>query len=177
MFMRILRFQGRMVARLLVAVALGMLAVTSVAQRLPLAKDGMHDPANPAIKLLQEPREGLQGMPPDEVGNRVRWVKALEEGKINPRTNILPDTPIRVLNLDILMKRTGEAPMVLFPHKQHTEWLDCSNCHESLFKYKAGSTKDMNMFAILQGEYCGRCHGAVAFPLTECRRCHSVIRK
>jgi hypothetical protein len=24
------------------------------------------------------------------------------------------------------------------------------------------------------GEHCGRCHGAVAFPLTECTRCHSV---
>jgi ribosomal protein L40E len=32
----------------------------------------------------------------------------------------------------------------------------------------------MSMFAILQGEFCGRCHGAVSFPLTECRRCHSV---
>ena len=34
----------------------------------------------------------------------------------------------------------------------------------------------VNMFAVLQGEYCGRCHGAVAFPLTECLRCHSVAR-
>jgi c(7)-type cytochrome triheme protein len=163
MFMHILQLRRGMVARLLIAVALGMFALPSLAQRLSLAKDGVHD--------------ALDGMPPDDVGNRVRWVKALEEGKINPRTNILPDTPIRVLNLDVLLKRTAEAPMVLFPHKQHTEWLDCSNCHESLFKYKAGSTKEMNMFAILQGEFCGRCHGAVAFPLTECKRCHSVLRK
>lgn len=147
------------------------------ADQLSLAQDGVHDPANPGIKLLQEPRDALSKMPKDEVGNRVRWVKALEQGLINPRTNILPDTKIRVLNLDILMPRTAEAPMVLFPHKQHTEWLDCSNCHEKLFKYKAGATKGLNMFAILQGEFCGRCHGAVAFPLTECKRCHSVLRK
>jgi c(7)-type cytochrome triheme protein len=177
MFMHILQLRRGMVARLLIAVALGMFALPSLAQRLSLAKDGVHDAANPGLKMLQEPRDALDGMPPDDVGNRVRWVKALEEGKINPRTNILPDTPIRVLNLDVLLKRTAEAPMVLFPHKQHTEWLDCSNCHESLFKYKAGSTKEMNMFAILQGEFCGRCHGAVAFPLTECKRCHSVLRK
>jgi hypothetical protein len=30
------------------------------------------------------------------------------------------------------------------------------------------------MQKILDGEQCGVCHGAVAFPLTECRRCHSV---
>ena len=143
----------------------------------PLAKDGVHDPSNPGLKMLQEPQDALAKMPPDAVGNKVRWVKALEQGDIAPRTNILPDTQIRVLNLDVLLKRTAEMPMVLFPHKQHTEWLDCNNCHESLFKYKAGTTPGLNMFNILQGEFCGRCHGAVAFPLTECKRCHSVYRK
>lgn len=142
-----------------------------------LAKDQVHDPANPAIRLLQEPREGLAKLPVDAVGNRVLWVKALQDGLINPRTNIQPETEIRVLDLDILLPRTGEMLMVLFPHKQHTEWLDCNNCHESLFAYKKGGTKGLNMFAVLQGEFCGRCHGAVAFPLTECRRCHSVPRK
>ena len=29
--------------------------------------------------------------------------------------------------------------MVRFPHKQLTEWLDCSNCHEKLFKSKTGA--------------------------------------
>lgn len=144
---------------------------------VPLAQDGMHDPTNPGIKLLQEPEEALSKLPPDAVGNRVRWVKALEQGLITPRTNILPDTKIKVLDTDVIMPRTGEMPMVRFPHKQHTEWLDCSNCHEHLFKSKAGATKAVNMFEILQGEYCGLCHGAVSFPLTECKRCHSVERK
>ena len=107
----------------------------------------------------------------------LRWVKALEQGLITPRTNITPETMINVLDLDVIMPRTGEMPMVRFPHKQHTEWLDCSNCHEHLFKAKAGATTAVNMFAILQGEYCGLCHGAVAFPLTECNRCHTVERK
>lgn len=165
---------------LLMACAGGALAQQKLPPPAPqdlLAKDGVHDPANPGIKMLQEPREALSRLPKDYVGNRVNWIQSLREGLIDPRTNVLPDTPIRVLNLDILMPRTGEMPMVLFPHKQHTEWLDCTNCHEGLFKYKAGSTKALNMFSILQGEYCGRCHGAVAFPLTECRRCHSVVRK
>ena len=144
---------------------------------LPLTKDGVHDPANPGIKLLQEPGEALSTLPPDAVGNRVRWVDALSRGLIAPRTNILPDTKINVLDQDVIMPRTGEMPMVRFPHRQHTEWLDCSNCHEKLFKSKAGATTAVNMFQILQGEYCGVCHGAVAFPLTECNRCHSVLRK
>lgn len=144
---------------------------------LPLTNDGVHDPAGPAIKLLQEPSEALSKLPPDVVGNQVRWVKALEQGLITPRANILPDTTIRVLDLDVILPRTAEMPMVRFPHKQHTEWLDCSNCHEKLFKSKTGATTGLNMFQILQGEYCGLCHGAVAFPLTECKRCHSVERK
>lgn len=142
-----------------------------------LAKDGLHDPANPAIKLLQEPREALRSLPADVVGNNVRWVEALERGLITPRASILPGTSVRVLDEDVIMPRTGELPMVRFPHRQHTELLDCDNCHEKMFKSKAGATKSVNMFQILQGEYCGVCHGAVAFPLTECKRCHSVVRK
>jgi c(7)-type cytochrome triheme protein len=145
--------------------------------QLPLNKDGVHDPANPGIKMLQEPREGLAHLPKDYPGNAVHWVKALREGIIAPRTNILPGTEIKVLDLDILLTNTGEMPLVLFPHRQHTEWLDCSNCHEKIFASKKGGTKGLNMFAVLQGEFCGQCHGAVAFPLTECSRCHSQQRK
>lgn len=142
-----------------------------------LAKDGVHDPANPGLKMLQEPKDVLPSLPRDYVGNKVNWIKALRDGVIEPRTNILPGTPIRVEDLEVVLPRTGEMPMVVFPHRQHTEWLDCSNCHEGLFKYKAGTTKGLNMFAVLQGEFCGRCHGAVAFPLTECKRCHSRERQ
>lgn len=146
-------------------------------KHLPLAKDDLHDPTNPAILMLQEPEEALSKLPPDAVGNQTRWVQALEQGLISPRASILPGTKVQVLDLDIILPRTGEMPMVKFPHRQHTEWLDCTNCHDHIFKSKAGATIGMNMFQVLQGEYCGRCHGAVAFPLTECKRCHSVVRQ
>ena len=142
----------------------------------PLAQDGLHDPLSPAMGLLQEPAEALSQLPPDTAGNRVAWIRALREQYIEPRTNIFPETKIEVLDMDIVMERTGELPMVLFPHKPHTEWLDCSNCHDRIFK-KEVDANPINMFAILAGEYCGQCHGAVAFPLTECNRCHSVGRK
>ncbi|MEW8033899.1 MAG: cytochrome c3 family protein [Candidatus Thiodiazotropha endolucinida] len=139
----------------------------------PITEDGIHDPGNPALSLLQEPAEALSLLPIDSAGNQVRWVRALQEGYIEPRTNIYPDTKIEVLDLDIIMPRTGSAKYVRFPHRAHTEWLDCSNCHDAIFKAKAGATP-VTMLQILSGEYCGRCHGAVAFPLTECDRCHSV---
>lgn len=140
-----------------------------------LAEDGIHDPANPRLHQLQEPEEALSLLPKDSAGNQVRWVQALQEGYINPATSILRPTEMQVLYLDVYRTRTAEMPMVLFPHEKHTIWLECENCHEWLFKSKAGGTK-FGMFDVLSGEFCGRCHGAVAFPLTECRYCHSVWR-
>ena len=142
----------------------------------PLAEDGLHDPESPAIGILQEPETALSLLPPDSAGNRVSWIRALREKYIEPRTNILPETKIEVLDMDIVMEQTGEMPLVLFPHQPHTEWLDCSNCHDRIFVEKVDANP-INMFAILAGEYCGQCHGAVAFPLTECNRCHSIARE
>lgn len=160
---------------LITLVVLGCGVAVAAAKWVPLAKDGVHDPSSPAIGVLQEPSEALAILPPDTAGNQVRWVRALDEGHINPRTNILPETKVNLRLTDVLLKNTGEMPMVRFPHRQHTAWLDCSNCHDQLFERKAGATK-INMFLILQGEKCGLCHGAVSFPLTECLRCHSVPR-
>lgn len=141
-----------------------------------LGEDGLHDPDLPSMQLLQEPSEALAILPPDAVGNQVDWVEALSEEYISPRTNLYPSTEIRVLNLDIIMGNTGEMAMVRFPHKPHTEWLDCSNCHDKIFIEKVDAN-EINMFEILRGNYCGQCHGAVSFPLTECKRCHSVSRR
>ncbi|MEO5332412.1 MAG: hypothetical protein H7839_10345 [Magnetococcus sp. YQC-5] len=139
----------------------------------PLEKDGLHDPKGAAIHDLQQPKDALSALPADTVGNQVRWVEALRKGLITPRTNLYPDTKIQVLDLDLLYGNTGDNWFVRFPHKPHTEWLDCANCHEKIFKTKFGAT-GFKMMDILAGKYCGQCHGAVAFPLTECTRCHSV---
>lgn len=140
-----------------------------------LSKDGIHDPRGPAAKELQEPAAALSKLTPDNAGNMVRWVQSLQKGEINPRASIRPDTKIRVYDSDVLLNLKGGMPIVRFPHLQHTQWLDCSNCHDHLFKAETGATK-LSMLSILNGEQCGVCHGAVAFPLTECFRCHSVAR-
>ena len=164
-------------ARRAATAALLALACTAVALagRLwaPLQDDGLHDPANPGLASLQQPAQALSVLPADTAGNRVNWVRAIEEGAIQPRTNLFPQTEVRVLDQDLIIARDGSMPAVKFPHRQHTLWLDCANCHEKLFKSQAGANK-FSMTAILNGEQCGLCHGAVAFPLTECNRCHSV---
>ena len=156
---------------------LALLAAGSVfaGSWLPIAKDGVHDRKSPAAKQLQQPQDALSGLTPDTTGNQVRWEQALDKGEIQPREKLYPDTKIRKLDQDILLNLNGGMPIVRFPHRAHTEWLDCSNCHDQLFQQKTGTSK-ISMFNILQGEQCGVCHGAVAFPLTECYRCHSVTR-
>jgi c(7)-type cytochrome triheme protein len=140
-----------------------------------LRKDGIHDPRSPGVALKQEPADALSKLTPDSAGNQVRWVQALEKGEINPRASLRPDTKINVYDADVLLNINGGMPIVRFPHRQHTQWLDCSNCHDHLFKAQAGANK-LSMLSILNGEQCGVCHGAVSFPLTECDRCHSVPR-
>lgn len=138
-----------------------------------LQEDEIHDPDNPALEVMQNPAAALSVLAPDTAGNKVDWSAALHEGQIAPRSGLKNDELPEILELDIVMKNTLSAPFVTFQHRSHTEWMACENCHEELFV----STTDANpisMQAILNGQYCGVCHGAVSFPLTECDRCHNV---
>lgn len=139
----------------------------------PLKDDGLHDPGNPALEVLQEPSEALGVLVPDTAGNNVDWVRSLQQGLIQPRTSLNDDREPVVLDTSILMKNTLDLPYVLFPHKPHTEWMACETCHESIFVSQADANP-ISMGAILNGKYCGLCHGAVSFPLTECNRCHNT---
>jgi c(7)-type cytochrome triheme protein len=155
-------------------------STSALAEWPQLKGDGIRDPKSPAVKVLQEPAEALSPLakeaPDPGVGNQVRWVHAIERGLINPRSNIFPETKMEVLDLDIYLNIGGSTNVVRFPHKAHTYWLDCRNCHDHLFARIAGETA-VSMLKILEGEQCGQCHGAVAFPLTECTRCHSVTQQ
>lgn len=140
---------------------------------LPPAEDGIHDPENEGTHLLQHPREAFASLSEGKTGNRVDWVGALENDEIAPRFDRLSDEvkPI-VMDLNIVREVKGSMPDVVYPHKQHTEWLDCSNCHPAIFIPQKGANQ-ISMASILLGQKCGVCHGKVAFPVSECRRCHS----
>ena len=142
----------------------------------PPAEDLIHDPSNDGTLALQPPLTAFTGMPRSNAGNRVDWGKALAEGKIAPRADRLDaNAKAAVMDLNIVREVKGSMPDVVYPHKQHTEWLDCSNCHPAIFKPQKGANQ-ISMAGILLGQSCGVCHGKVAFPVSECRLCHSKAK-
>ncbi|MDP3841724.1 MAG: c-type cytochrome [Oxalobacteraceae bacterium] len=144
------------------------------AQRnLPPPEDGIHDPANDGTHSLQPPLTAFAPLAKSNDGNRVDWVKSLNDDKINPRYDRNdPNVKPMVMDMNIVREVKGSMPDVVYPHKQHTQWLDCSNCHPAIFIPQKGANQ-ISMAAILLGQKCGVCHGKVAFPVSDCRRCHS----
>jgi len=141
----------------------------------PPTEDGIHDPDNDGTKILQAPLEAYENLPktPSDLGNGIDWIRAVEGHFISPRWDI--DDPTEqplIMDMNIIRVPRGSIPNELFPHRQHTMWLDCSNCHPAIFIPKKGANQ-ISMAANLLGQKCGVCHGKVSFPFSECKRCHS----
>ena len=135
---------------------------TSLPDPVPLPDD-FHDVAT-ALPL--------EAFPKTQMGY-VDWVAAIEEGIISPRASLDPKyKPMPAVDFNILFRVNADIPDAVFPHNPHTLWLDCRNCHPSIFLMRAG-VNPVSMAKILRGEFCGRCHGIVAFPVSDCWRCHS----
>lgn len=125
----------------------------------------------------------LEALPKDTLG-QVNWTVAVVEGMISPRSSITSgeedefDLP---LDLNIFIEaKTPLMANVLFPHSIHTYWLSCNNCHPKIFIPEAGANP-ISMNEIWEGQWCGRCHGKVAFdiamPRDNCVRCHVVLKE
>ena len=70
------------------------------------------------------------------------------------------------------MEKAGVKP-VMFPHWFHRIRFKCKACHEDIFILQRGAN-DINMNAIISGEFCGKCHnGLIAWEPLYCDRCHS----
>ena len=138
---------------------------------------GMPDPwIPPDVVYSADMPEALRGLPTDKFGY-VDWTASLDGGLIRPKGTVVGSEPGNVLDMDILFK-INDALManVLFSHKIHTSLLSCNNCHPSIFIPKKG-VNIFNMYDVWTGDYCGRCHGKVAFQpkgFENCQRCHSV---
>ena len=117
----------------------------------------------------------LVDLPKDRFG-LVDWVKALEQGKINPVDSLkIGARKKRTMPIaDFIIKTKSKfQPDVIFSHKIHTAWIPkCNVCHPKIFKQKKGGNPDMHMTKIAAGQFCGRCHNRVSFPLEDCMRCH-----
>jgi c(7)-type cytochrome triheme protein len=146
------------------------IASDSTVRSQPVAATSQSSP--PVTVASTAGRAHLQGLPADPFGNRVDWVQALRQGKIHPKANVLGNIEQLTVDMDIIMPVKGSMGNVLYSHKAHTEWLTCNNCHPALFNMAKG-TSNISMAAIARGESCGVCHGKVAFPVDDCKRCHS----
>lgn len=148
------------------------LSIPKITGSVPPRDDDYHDTDNNAIVVLQSPTEAMADFPRDR-RKEVDWVKALDQGLIEPRANLKGDTEMTTMDLDIIMKNTQFMPYVKFPHLQHTRWLACDNCHPKIF-IPQEHANPISMNKVLRGEYCGVCHDKVSFALFICERCHSV---
>jgi c(7)-type cytochrome triheme protein len=153
--------------------AFNRLMTPSSERNAPPESDGIHDPTADGTLMLQPPREAFAGLPKSRSGNYIDWSRAIEDELLVPRYDLNdPDAKPYVLDLNIVREVKGSMPDVVYPHKLHTQWLDCANCHPAIFIPMKGANQ-ISMASILLGEKCGVCHGKVAFPVSECRRCHS----
>lgn len=147
-------------------------------RNLPPSQDGIHDPANDGTLELQPPLIGMADLVRSRFGNNTDWVASLDSKKMTPRwerTNPFAEPMVMDLNIVRVPTRSAMVQSVVFPHKQHTELLDCSNCHPAIFVPQNGANV-ISMPLIMLGQKCGVCHGKVAFPVSECNKCHSQKR-
>lgn len=78
-----------------------------------------------------------------------------------------------VLDSKLKSMEKAEVKAVLFPHWFHRVRFKCKACHEEIFKLGKG-INDISMRAIMDGEYCGKCHnGIIAWEPLYCDKCHS----
>lgn len=123
----------------------------------------------PAIESTLDREVALALMPRDSAGN-VDWVTALRDGTIRPRGKPGDErSGSNGFGYDFLIKNAVPMFDAFFPHSTHVEWLSCANCHPGVFPYR---NEPITMEGINQGEWCGQCHGKVAFPVSTCGRCH-----
>lgn len=116
----------------------------------------------------------LPGLPKDKYG-LINWDLMVRQELIKPIDSLQPDAPpTPMLDLSIVIPvKSDFVNNVIFRHSSHLYWLDCNNCHPAIFVMERGKN-NMNMQGIAKGKWCGRCHGKVSFPLTDCKRCHAI---
>jgi c(7)-type cytochrome triheme protein len=120
----------------------------------------------------------FDALPRNDNGDVV-WSKALEEKLITPKAGIDADAKDEdPTDMDTELATSGQAEYkVIFPHKAHTQWMQCPACHTGIFEMEKGKTK-MTMAAMGEGKQCGACHGKVATPdITACPSCHKELGK
>jgi c(7)-type cytochrome triheme protein len=115
-------------------------------------------------------------LPLASFGNGIDWAAALNKGMVNPKNSFFSrDVPMQFpdkLQKPMKLGTSVARSAVSFSHKEHFTELDCSSCHPDIFSIKKKGTENFSMDKNIYGNYCGACHMLVAFPMTDCKRCH-----
>ncbi len=136
-------------------------------------------PAPKGPPILEASKRGwdeAMRLVPKSITGGPDWMAALRLGVVRPRSSLDPGggAPPAPLLLDVELEPDDarmQVMKVVFPHAAHTQWLMCPNCHTGIFQMKKGADP-ITMSAVFAGDYCGRCHGKMAFDLGSCPRCH-----
>ncbi len=129
------------------------------------------------VRPLRDFAAVTRNLPRGRFGNGVDWEQAEENGLVQP-VDFLEGISIRRKPLTVqkdfaLAPKLETMPEIVFSHAKHTRWNGCELCHPDIFVgVKRGATQ-YSMVDIFQGKYCGVCHLSVAFPMTDCQRCHT----
>ncbi len=139
------------------------------------------------VQSIEKNLEGFAGqapaftaLPKDKNGF-VDWSVSVSENIIQPRGSIMGDGDDSehekyLENLIVLKTKMDVIPDVVFPHGVHTYWLSCESCHPSPFQEAKGGN-NFTMGDIIDGKFCGKCHGKVSFSpqsFKNCSRCHAL---
>lgn len=132
------------------------------------------DTTRPPIEATLDTARVLALLPRDE-GGHIDWVAALTDGVIDPSRQLPGQEPPPIMDgfrFDFALKGPAAMFDASFPHSTHVQWLTCETCHSRIFVYR---DTPITMEMVTKGEACGQCHGAVAFPATNCYRCHAGV--
>ena len=116
---------------------------------------------------------------PERFGNGLDWLRAEKYGRIKLK-DFLPGVSIAREKLNdpkdsLILPRVHEKnlmPGIIFSHEKHAVWSGCELCHPEIFEVNK-SEEAFSMQDVFDGKFCGACHGTVAFPNIDCRRCHT----
>ena len=107
----------------------------------------------------------------------IDWEEAEATGLIKP-IDVLEGVSIRKTPLKsqadfAIQARVNWVSDIIFSHKKHAVWNGCELCHPEIFPATQKGAVRYTMFHLSSGQYCGVCHGKVAFPVTACGGCHT----
>lgn len=118
-------------------------------------------------------------LPKERQGNGINWEQAEAKGLISPTDFIeglsVPGPALAEVEDFALESKIEGMPDIIFSHEKHTVWNGCEVCHPEIFLGVRKGATTYSMIDLFEGKYCGVCHDSVAFPQTNCQRCHTKL--